>query len=118
MPPTRCTGTGRPPAGPVVPTSSPPPHVVVAGHQRDQQGFLALLGLDRSRVVVGSVGWEYERALCVGDRLVGVRTVVADETREGRAGAMRLVTLETEFADQDGTVAVRQREVLIERAKS
>jgi acyl dehydratase len=92
-------------------------HVVVAGHQRDQQGFVALLGLDRARVVVGSVGWEYERALCVGDRLVGIRTVVADETREGRGGTMRLVTLQTEFADQDGTVAVRQREVLIERGR-
>jgi hypothetical protein len=30
---------------------------------------------------------------------------------------MRLVTLETEFTDQNGAIAVRQQEVLIERGK-
>jgi acyl dehydratase len=93
-------------------------HVVVAGHHRDQQAQLDLLGLDRSRVVVGSVGWDYLRVLQAGDKLTGVRRVTADEIREGRrGGAMRLVTLETEFTDQNGAIAVRQQEVLIERGK-
>ena len=91
-------------------------HVVVAGHYRDQRAFVAELGLDLARIVVGSVSWTYERPLLAGDRLTGVRTVVSDETREGRrGGTMRLVTLETAYSDADGDVPVRVREVLIER---
>jgi acyl dehydratase len=94
-------------------------HVVVSGHHRDQRGFVEKLGLELSRVVVGSVRWRYERPLVAGDSLVGTRRVVADETREGkRGGKMRLVTLETEFVDQDGLLAVTQREVLIERGQA
>ena len=90
-------------------------HVVVVGHHRDQAGVVARLGLRMARVVVGSVSWDYARPLVVGDALVGVRTVIADETRPGTGGGLRLVTLETAWTDQHGDVAVRQREVLIER---
>lgn len=91
-------------------------HVVVAGHHRDQRAFVARLGLDIRRVVVGSTSWEYVRPLRAGDSLTGVRRVSSDETKPGRrGGTMRLVTLETEYADCDGAVVVRQREVLIER---
>jgi acyl dehydratase len=91
-------------------------HVVVTGHQRDQRAFVAALGLDIARVVVGSVRWEYARPLVAGDRLIATRRVVQDESKPGSAGGTnRLVTLETEFVDSARTVAVRQREVLIER---
>lgn len=90
-------------------------HVVVAAHHRDQQGFVGTLGLDIARVVVGSVSWDYARPLRVGDELVGTRTVVGDESRPGRSGTNRLVTLETEYTDPTGSVLVRQREVLVER---
>lgn len=90
-------------------------HVVVAAHHRDQQAFVDALGLDITRVVVGSVSWDYARPLRVGDELVGTRTVVADEIRAGRRATNRLVTLETEYADRAGSVVVRQREVLVER---
>jgi hypothetical protein len=51
-----------------------------------------------------------------GDRLTAVRSVVADETKEGkRGGRLRIVTLETDYLDQDGQCVLRQREVLIER---
>jgi acyl dehydratase len=91
-------------------------HVVVAGHYRDQRAFVAELGLDLARIVVGSVSWSYDRPLLAGDRLTGVRTVVSDETREGRrGGTMRLVTLETAYSAAAGDVPVRVREVLIER---
>lgn len=94
-------------------------HVVVAGQHRDQEAFTAALGLDRARVVVGSVDWFYVRPLHAGDTLTGIRRVVADETRQGsRGGQLRLVTLETEFLDADGQLAVRQREVLIERGQA
>jgi len=94
-------------------------HVIVSGHHRDQRTLVATLGLDMSRIVVGSVGWQIERPLRAGDSLVGTRVVVAEETREGkRGGTMRIVTMETEYVDTDGAVAVRQREVLIERGRS
>jgi acyl dehydratase len=91
-------------------------HVVVAGHYRDQREWVAGLGLELSRVVVGSVRWRYRRALAAGDVLTGTRRVVADETRTGRRGGiMRLVTLRTDFVDARGEVAVTQQEILIER---
>lgn len=93
-------------------------HVVVAGHRRDPRGVVARLGLELSRIVVGSVSWSYDRPLTAGTHLTGTRTVIGDETREGkRGGTMRLVTLETVFTDEAGSVPARQREVLIERGR-
>ncbi|MDV6230608.1 FAS1-like dehydratase domain-containing protein [Rhodococcus cercidiphylli] len=95
-----------------------PTHVVVAGHHRDQKGFVAALGLAIDRVVVGSVDWEYQRPLIAGDRITGIRRVVDDVTKESRrGGSMRLVTLETSWVDVGGNVVVTQREVLIEKGK-
>jgi acyl dehydratase len=91
-------------------------HSVVAGHYRDQRGFVARLGLDIRRIVVGSTRWDYVRPLAAGDMLSGTRRVVADETKTSSGGGvMRLVTLETEYTDIDSQVVLRQREVLIER---
>lgn len=93
-------------------------HVVVAGHHRNQKEFVASLGLAIERVVVGSVEWEYTRPVIAGDHLTGTRRVVDDAVREGkRGGVMRLVTLETEWVDASDRIAVKQREVLIERGK-
>jgi acyl dehydratase len=91
-------------------------HVVVAGHYRDPRALLQRLGLARERVVVGSVRWQYLRPLQAGDAVRGVRRVVDDRFTEGaRGGRMRLVTLETEYVDDDGIAVLRQQEVLIER---
>jgi hydroxyacyl-ACP dehydratase HTD2-like protein with hotdog domain len=88
---------------------------VVAGHHRDAPAAVSKLGLDIKRVVVGEVEWVYERPLVVGDELSARRVVVDVKTRAGsRGGAMTLVTLETEFRDATGEIALRQREVLIE----
>lgn len=91
-------------------------HVVVTGHVRDQAGFVKTLGLDFRRVVVGSVGWRYERPVTAGDQLNAVRRVVADESVESRSGGtMRRITMETEFRDAAGHLVVTQTEQLIER---
>jgi acyl dehydratase len=87
-------------------------HSVVTGHQRDQHAFVSALGLDISRVVVGSVSWRYLRTLVAGDSLTATRTVIADESKRG----MRFVTLETAFADAEGALVLTQTDVLIERA--
>ena len=86
-------------------------HVVVAGHHRDQRGFVAKLGLAFDRVVVGSVRWTYLRPAVAGDHLTGVRRVVDDV----RKRSSRIVTLETDFADPTGEPVIRVRETLIER---
>ncbi|TVT25386.1 MaoC family dehydratase [Amycolatopsis acidiphila] len=88
-------------------------HVVVAGHHRDQRGFVDRLGLAFERVVVGSVRWTYLRPLCGGDSLRGVRRVADDVRKRG----LRFVTLETDYLDASGECAVRVREVLIERGE-
>ncbi|HWE90055.1 MAG TPA: MaoC family dehydratase N-terminal domain-containing protein [Pseudonocardiaceae bacterium] len=90
-------------------------HVVVAGHHRDQRGFVDKLGLAFERVVVGSVKWTYLRPLRAGDSLRGARRVVDDVRKRG--GALRVVTLETEYVDAAGQPAVRVTEVLIERGE-
>ncbi|GLY40409.1 hypothetical protein Amsp01_064320 [Amycolatopsis sp. NBRC 101858] len=88
-----------------------PTHVVVAGHHRDQRRFVEKLGLAFDRVVVGSVKWTYVRPLLAGDRVHGVRRVVDDR----RKGALRIVTLETDYVDTAGESVVVVRETLIER---
>jgi hydroxyacyl-ACP dehydratase HTD2-like protein with hotdog domain len=88
---------------------------VGTAHYRDQATFVATLGLDIRRVVVGSVSWQYLRTLTAGQELVATRRVESDESREGSKGPLRLVTLVTEFVNSAGEVAVRQREVLIEK---
>ena len=88
---------------------------VSTAHLRDQQAFVRDLGLVIERIVVGSVSWEYQRPVLVGDELVAVRRVEGDESRVGASGPMRFVTLVTEFTDQQGELVLVQREVLIER---
>lgn len=90
-------------------------HSVAVGHHRDQRAFVDALGLDIRRVVVGEVSWRYARPLVAGDRLRATRRVVSDEAREGSSGRLRLLTLETEFVDDTGAVALTVGEVLIER---
>ncbi|MBM6545422.1 MaoC family dehydratase N-terminal domain-containing protein [Janibacter sp. YIM B02568] len=92
-----------------------PTHVVVAGHCRDPRAWVEALGLDMQRVIVGSVSWEYVRPLVAGDRVNGRRVVVRDERRDGRTGPMRVITMETDWRDASGDLAVRQRETIIER---
>ena len=88
---------------------------IVAGHFRDAPAAVDKLGLDIKRVVVGEVEWSYAQPVLVGDRLDGRRVVADVHRRRGaRGGDMTFVTLESEFRNQRGEVAVRQREVLIE----
>lgn len=93
-------------------------HVVVAGHHRSATAMLDRLGLDLPRVMVGGTSWEYTRPLVAGDSLTGRRTVTADVTKTSSSGtALRIITLETEYRDRDGLVAVRQQETILERGR-
>jgi acyl dehydratase len=88
---------------------------VATAHLRDQAGFVARLGLDLHRIVMGGVSWEYRRPLHAGEVLRAVRTVESDAWKETRSGGIRLVGLVTEFTASDGEVVLLQRETLIER---
>lgn len=94
-----------------------PTYVVVSLHYRNQREWVAQLGLDIERVVVGSVRWRYYRPLVVGDAVVGTRRVVRDERKPGRNGDLRVLTLETEFVDATGQVVASEEDVVIERPK-
>jgi hypothetical protein len=92
-----------------------PTYVVVSLHYRDQREWVARLGLDITRVVVGSVRWTYRRPMVIGDRIVGTRRVVADERKPGSGGELRVLTLRTDFVDATGQVVVTEEDVVIER---
>jgi hypothetical protein len=93
-------------------------HVVVAGHHRSQAALLEKLGLELTRVVVGGASWEYSRPLVAGDSLTGRRIVTGDETKTTSSGStLRVITLQTDYRDQDGHVAVRQQETILERGR-
>jgi acyl dehydratase len=96
---------------------SPPTVTVLADHWRSG-GVTALVeavGLDLSRVLHGEAAWEYLAPVRGGDELTA-RQVVADvTTREGkRGGSMTLVTIDTEFTNQLGELAVRRTDTLIQ----
>ena len=89
--------------------------VVTAAHHRDAGAAASSLGLAMERVVVGEVGWEYERPVLVGDVLHGRRRVSGVRHRDGaRGGSMTFVTMTTEFRDRDDRPVLRQDETLIE----
>src|SRR3981081_2431799 len=96
------------------PRSVPLTFTTVAGHWRDQQAMVELLGLDLPRIVVGGSEWEYHALIAVGDRLRGRRVVKAVAQKQGSRGSITLITLETRFHRSDGQLAVVQRDTVIE----
>jgi acyl dehydratase len=86
----------------------------VAGHWRDQAAMVELLGLDLPRIVIGGSEWEYHAPVEIGDRLHGRRVVSAVEMKRSARGAMTVIALETRFHRGDGTLAVVQRDTVIE----
>jgi hydroxyacyl-ACP dehydratase HTD2-like protein with hotdog domain len=94
--------------------SVPLTFTTVAGHWRDQQAMVELLGLDLPRIVVGGSEWEYHVPIAVGDRLRGRRVVKAVAEKQGSRGSMTMITLETRFHRSDGQLAIVQRDTVIE----
>jgi acyl dehydratase len=79
-------------------------------------GIVDALGLDLARVLHGEAEWEYLLPVRVGDTLTATTTVSGVTTRDGkRGGAMTLIQTTAEFTNQNGEVAVRRTDTLIER---
>ena len=97
---------------------APPTVTVIADHWREGgvAGLVDAIGVDLARVLHGEVSFEYLAPVRAGDELTA-RQVVSDvTTREGkRGGAMTFVTVDTEFTNQHGELAVRRTDTLIER---
>lgn len=93
----------------------PPTFVVSSAHWRDEDNMVVTLGLDLRRVLHGECSWEYRVPVVVGDELTATRRVTGVSTRQGkRGGTMTMVSIETDFINQRGELAVRQTDVLIE----
>lgn len=74
------------------------------------------VGADLSRILHGEVAWQYVAPVEVGDTLTARQTVSGVNRRDGRrGGTMTLVTIDTEFTNQRGELAVRRTDTLIER---
>lgn len=88
---------------------------MVAMQWRDRDAMIEDLGFDLARLLHGGVSWEYLLPVAVGDELTASRRVTAVTQRPGkRGGQMTFVTVETELVNQDGELAIRQEDTLIE----
>jgi acyl dehydratase len=97
---------------------TPPTVTVLMDHWREGGvgALVETVGLEMARVLHGEAAWEYLVPVRGGDEL-DARAVVKDvTTREGkRGGTMTLVTIDTEFTNQRGELAVRRTDTLIQR---
>jgi acyl dehydratase len=95
-----------------------PTATVLVNHWREGgvASMVEAIGADLARVLHGEATWEYFRPVRAGDELTA-RQVISDvTTREGkRGGSMTLVKIATDFTNQDGELAVRRTDTLIER---
>jgi hypothetical protein len=89
-------------------THAPPTFPVVLEHAGPSYAsVLSDQGIDLAHVLHGSETLRYPTGpLRVGDDLTGEMSVVGDETKQGSAGPLRLVTLRAELRRLDGEVAV------------
>jgi N-terminal half of MaoC dehydratase len=77
------------------------------------------LGMDIKRLLHGEAAWDYLAPVLVGDELTATARVTGVTSREGRrGGTMKMITIETEFTNQRGELAVRRRDTLIETGAS
>lgn len=75
-------------------------------------------GLDYSRVLHGEQEFIFTRLPVVGEILKGAMRISRDLSKEGkRGGAMRFVTYESIFRDEEGDEVLRGYYTLIETAK-
>jgi acyl dehydratase len=95
----------------------PPTATVLADHWQPG-GALApalALGADVARLLHGEASWEFLRPVAMGEVLRATTRVVDVTTREGRrGGSMTLATIATEFVGEDGAVAIRRLDTLVE----
>jgi hypothetical protein len=97
---------------------TPPTVTVLMDHWREGgvAGLVDAVGADLARVLHGEVAWEYLVPVRGGDELAARQVVKGVTTREGkRGGAMTFISIDTEFTNQRGELAVRRSDTLIER---
>jgi acyl dehydratase len=76
------------------------------------------VGAEVENLLHGEASWEYFVPVRMGDELTAITRVAEIVTREGRrGGVMTLATLETDFVNQRGELAVRRRDTLIEKGR-
>jgi len=95
-----------------------PPTATILGDHWRPGGILALaeqIGADPARLLHGEASWELLAPIEPGEQLTARQRVESVKTREGkRGGTMTIVTLLTEFTNDNGTPVVRRRDALIE----
>jgi acyl dehydratase len=95
-----------------------PPTVTVLADHWQPGGALApalALGADLARLLHGEASWELLRPVAMGEELRATTRVLDVTTREGRrGGSMTLATIATDFVGEDGVVAIRRVDTLVE----
>jgi acyl dehydratase len=97
----------------------PPPTFTQSLALWDDGGGRPPLGLDLRRLLHGEQEFEYVQPIHVGDVLTSTTRVLNVFEKAGsRGGTMKLVVLESELVNQQGTVVLRSRTTLIETGKA
>lgn len=96
-------------------------HAVVpprANGQLREDGLWKDIGavkLSVQRMMFGGEEWDFLEPVCVGDTITAEARLAGVEEKQGTKGAFVLVTRETTFTNQDGTVVARSRQIGIAR---
>jgi hypothetical protein len=78
-------------------------------------GGLPPLKLPLKRILNGGTEADLFRLVHIGDKVSSRSRYVSIDDKQGRSGAMVIVTIETEYANQDGEILARVRNTLIRR---
>lgn len=95
----------------------PPTVTSLLDHWREggALGPALAVGLEVDRLLHGESSWDYLLPVGPGEELTATTRLADAATREGkRGGVMTMITLETEFTNRHGELAVRRRDTLIE----
>lgn len=81
----------------------------------DFEEFCRVFGLNPVMVLNYEQEYEYFTVINPGDIITAQRKVVRAQRREGKAGGMNILTLQTTYVNQRGEHVMNSRNVIIER---
>lgn len=79
------------------------------------EGRLKEIGIDIWNVLHAEQDYEYLAPLHIGDTVTGTMRITDVYTKSGRSGDLNFIEFTTEYRNQDGVLAVRDRALVIVR---
>src|SRR5262249_31480669 len=76
---------------------------------------LSSLGINLMRVLHGEEEYEYLAPIHPGDTLTGVMRLVDARSRQTREATLDMLTIETDYTNQDGKLVLKARQMMVVR---